>query len=135
MLSRRPAGAVGQGSGVSFPCHQNRLVHGVRGRKNNVGIVSLEAIGGAERIDLAFLQCLDRNPSGREALNLDRQTDGLAEEARVIGGETFIVLAADGQVEGGSPALTCRESVAVYSISIVVVIDPVGRPDVRPLSD
>ena len=101
MLSRRPAQAIGQGSGFSFACHQNRLVYGVGCGKYDVSVVSFESIGGAQQIDLAFFERLDRGLPGGEALNLDWQTGGFAKDTCVIGGKTFVVVATDGQVERG----------------------------------
>ncbi|MNL42280.1 hypothetical protein D3C87_1647260 [compost metagenome] len=77
------------------------MIHGVGFGQHDVqGIVSFEPVGGAEQVDLAVFECLDRRPSGLEAPDLDGQTGGRAQEPGIVGGVTFILVTADGQIEG-----------------------------------
>ncbi|MNV98671.1 hypothetical protein D3C71_1939510 [compost metagenome] len=92
--------AIGQGAGFAFTSYQDRLIHGVGFGQNDVGATCLEPVGGTEQIHFAVFERLNGRTPGRKALNRDGQAGRFAEDTGVVGGESFIVVAAEGQVEG-----------------------------------
>ncbi|MNX22781.1 hypothetical protein D3C86_527670 [compost metagenome] len=92
--------AIGQGAGFAFTRYQYRLIHGVGLGQYDVGATRFESVGSTEQIHFAVFEGLNGRAPGRKALDRDGQAGRLAEDTGVVGGESFIIVAAEGQVEG-----------------------------------
>ncbi|MNG94654.1 hypothetical protein D3C79_536690 [compost metagenome] len=89
-----------QGAAFVFARHQNRLVRCVRLGKDHPGCRRFEAIGTAKQINLSLGKGLYRVLAAGKASHVNRQAQGVLQNARNVSGQALVVATAGGHVEG-----------------------------------
>ncbi|MNH02772.1 hypothetical protein D3C79_620170 [compost metagenome] len=79
--------------------YQHRLVDGIGVRQGQAIAGRFVAIGAAKQVDIALPECLHRGLPAGKAQHPHGQLQGLADQARVLGGKALVVAATTGDVE------------------------------------
>lgn len=96
----QPVEAFAEAAGFSLARDQHRLVHGIGFGEDKVRRCSFKPVGGAQQVNFPGFQGTNGCRPGRVAHHSDGQGECLGQQARVIGGKAFIIMAAGSEVKG-----------------------------------